>query len=157
MQDLNIGHLTPAREALERIPVVPPDREDNLIIALSWLLEPAEGFTPEHLADWLAAWKRGVLSLLDKDQILPEFRLLVGACIQWPEDWSERHSSDASALQETITSSWTRSCSPASSVPGRASLPNACRCRCSSRHSGAFSKYADTWKSAADYPALRSC
>lgn len=38
MQDLNIGHLTLAWEALERIPVVPPDREDNLITALSLIV-----------------------------------------------------------------------------------------------------------------------
>ncbi len=101
MQDLNIGHLMPAREALEHIPVVPPDREDSLIITLSWLLEPAADFTPDDLTGWLIAWKKGVLDVFDREQIPPEFRLLVGACIQWSEDWL-KPDTDTSALQETI-------------------------------------------------------
>jgi len=102
IQDLSISAIMPALEALRRIPVVPPDREDTLIIALSWLLEPAVDFTADLLPDWLESWKRGLLDVLDKEQIPPDFRLLVSACIQWPDGWPERHDSNALALQQDI-------------------------------------------------------
>jgi hypothetical protein len=101
-QDLSISAIMPALEALRRIPVVPPDPEDMLIIALSWLLEPAARFTPDLLAAWLAEWKQGLLDVLEKEQIPPECRLLVSACIQWPDGWPEQHGADALALQQDI-------------------------------------------------------
>ena len=102
IQDLSISAIMPALDALRHIPVVPPDREDTLIIALSWLLEPASDFTPDRLPDWLAEWKQGLLDVLEKEQIPPDFRLLVSACVQWPDGWPERHGADALALQRQI-------------------------------------------------------
>jgi hypothetical protein len=102
IQDLSISAIMPALDALRHIPVVPPDREDTLIVALSWLLEPAADFTPDLLAGWLTGWKQGLLDVLEKEQIPPDFRLLVSACIQWPDGWPERHGTDALALQRRI-------------------------------------------------------
>jgi hypothetical protein len=101
-QDLSIGPGLPPEEALRRIPVVPPESEDTLVIALSWLLEPADGFTAEALAGWVAEWKQAILEVLDRDEIPSHFRILVGACIQWGEGWPEDSGTTAQALQQAL-------------------------------------------------------
>lgn len=101
-QDLNVSIALPTEKALRRIAVVPPEREDTLVIALSWLLEVAADFTPAQLGDWIATWKQAILEVLNQDEIPNDYHILVGACIQWAEGWPEAHNSDASKLQEQI-------------------------------------------------------
>lgn len=101
-QDLNVTRRNPPREALGDLLIGEPTSDETLVIALSWLLEVAPGCAPGELGDWLATWRRAVSGVLNRDEIPPDYRILVGACIQWPAGWPEAHGSDANSLQQTI-------------------------------------------------------
>lgn len=101
-QDLSIGFALPPSEALRRIPVVRPEPEDTLVIALSWLLTPDPGFDPKGMGNWLRAWKQATFDVLEPEEIPRDTRVLVGACIQWPAGWPEDHGTDAATLHGGI-------------------------------------------------------
>jgi len=101
-QDLNVTPRNPPKEALKELPLLKPESDETLVIALSWLLDVAQDCTPGELGDWLATWRRAVCEVLNRDEIPADYRVLVGACIQWPTDWPARHGSDADTLQQAI-------------------------------------------------------
>jgi hypothetical protein len=98
---LGLGSLS-TRQALERLRLVEPLRDERVVIALTWLLEPAAGLAPAQIGTWLRAWKGVLLETLQPADIPPRCRLLVGACIQWPAHWPEHNGSSPSEIQEAM-------------------------------------------------------
>lgn len=122
--DLHLGmtHRS-TREALESLRLQPPPLNERVVIALNWLLEPADGFTPAQLGSWLQTWKRVMTQALLPSDIPARCRLLIAASIQWPSsDWLQRNNGDPQQIQTDIAAalradnphycSWVRNLQP---------------------------------------------
>lgn len=114
-RDLSIGPGRTVEQALLGLPVVSPAHEDAPVIALCWLLraDPEPELDPElnpaieptQLADWMRRWKEALTELFQPEEIPHGYRLLAGACIEWPAAWFEgAHAPTAKQLYGNISS-----------------------------------------------------